>query len=266
MATALAIPRDLSLKRYFFRSIFFHILLIAAVVGAAYFDRQGAGWGGVGGQLGGVKVNLISNAGVPMPPKEMVTESKTVDPTDSLHKEDPKPKPPEPKTDATKIPKFDKEKPLPPSRKTRTLENKTPTQENDIPGQGGNPNIPTGYSPTPGPAATGDKVIGQGGGDFGGRYPWYVDAVRNRIRQSWDQTTIEPAVRAAHQAHTVMNFRINANGSISNIRVSQSSGNSSMDYSAMRALQSIDAFRPLPNDYMGSYVDVTFDFDLSMVQ
>ena len=266
MATALAIPRDLSLKRYFFRSIFFHILLIAAVVGAAYFDRHGAGWGGVGGQLGGVKVNLISNAGVPMPPKEMVTESKTVDPTDSLHKEDPKPKPPEPKTDATKIPKFDKEKPLPPSRKTRTLENKTPTQENDIPGQGGNPNIPTGYSPTPGPAATGDKVIGQGGGDFGGRYPWYVDAVRNRIRQSWDQTTIEPAVRAAHRAHTVMNFRINANGSISNIRVSQSSGNSSMDYSAMRALQSIDALRPLPNDYMGSYVDVTFDFDLSMVQ
>jgi protein TonB len=266
MATALAIPRDLSLKRYFFRSIFFHILLIAAVVGAAYFDRQGAGWGGVGGQLGGVKVNLISNAGVPMPRKEMVTESKTVDPTDSLHKEDPKPQPPEPKTDATKIPKFDKEKPLPPSRKTRTLENKTPTQENDIPGQGGNPNIPTGYSPTPGPAATGDKVIGQGGGDFGGRYPWYVDAVRNRIRQSWDQTTIEPAVRAAHQAHTIMNFRINANGSISNIRVSQSSGNSSMDYSAMRALQSIDAFRPLPNDYMGSYVDVTFDFDLSMVQ
>src|SRR5690242_3921672 len=266
MATALAIPRDLSLKRYFFRSIFFHILLIAAVVGAAYFDRHGAGWGGVGSQLGGVKVNLISNAGVPMPPKEMVTESKTVDPTDSLHKEDPKPKPPEPKTDATKIPKFDKEKPLPPSRKTRTLENKTPTQENDIPGQGGNPNIPTGYSPTPGPAATGDKVIGQGGGDFGGRYPWYVDAVRNRIRQSWDQTTIEPAVRAAHRAHTVMNFRINANGSISNIRVSQSSGNSSMDYSAMRALQSIDALRPLPNDYMGSYVDVTFDFDLSMVQ
>ncbi len=39
-----------------------------------------------------------------------------------------------------------------------------------------------------------------------------------------------------------------------------------MDYSAMRALQSIDAFRPLPNDYMGTYVEVTFDFDLSMTQ
>ena len=266
MATALAIPNELRLKKYLFRSVFFHVLVIAMAVGAAYFDRRGAGWGGVGGQLGGVKVNLVSPAGIPMPKEEAVTESKAVDPTKSLHKEDPKPLPPEPKTDAEKIPKFDKEKPLPPSRKTRTLANKATTQDNDIPGHGGNPDIPTGYSPTPGPSAAGDRVIGQGGGDFGGRYPWFVDSVRNRIRQSWDQTTIEPAVRAAHRAHTVMTFRINANGSISNIRVSQSSGNSSMDYSAMRALQSIDAFRPLPNDYMGSYVDVTFDFDLSMVQ
>ena len=263
MATSLALPRDLRLTKYFFRSIFFHILLIAAAVGAAYFNRPGAGWGGVGGQLGGTKVNLVASAGIPMPNKETISESKAVDPTDSLHKEDPKPLPREPKTDATKIPKFDKEKPLPPSRKTRTLEYKDPVQDNDIPGQGGNPKLPTGYSQTPGPSATGDRVIGQGGGDFGGRYPWYVDAVRTRIQQSWDQSTIEPAVRAARQAHTIMSFRISANGSVSNIRVVQSSGNSSMDYSAMRALQSIDAFRPLPNDFMGAYVDVTFDFDLS---
>ena len=266
MATALAIPRDLSLKRYVFRSVFFHVLLVAAAVGAAYFDHRGPGWGGVGGQLGGTKVNLVATAGIPMPKPEAVTESKAVDPTDSLHKEDPKPKPPEPKTDATPIQKFEKEKPLPPSRKTRTLAYKDPVQDNDIPGQGGNPNLPTGYSQTPGPSGAGDKVIGQGGGDFGGRYPWYVDAVRSRIRLSWDQTTIEQAVRDAHRAHTVMTFRINADGSISDIRVAQSSGNSSMDYSAQRALKSIDAFRPLPNDYMGKYVDVTFDFDLSMVQ
>ena len=48
--------------------------------------------------------------------------------------------------------------------------------------------------------------------------------------------------------------------------MSQSGGNSSMDNSALRALQSIDSFRALPNDYMGSYVDVTFDFDLSLMQ
>jgi periplasmic protein TonB len=200
-----------------------------------------------------------------MPKEAVVTESKAVDPTMGLHKEEP-PKPPEPKTEATPIPKFTKEKPLPPSRPSRTLENKTPVHDNDVPyGKSGNPDLPTGYSQTPGGSA-GVSTIGQGGGDFGSRYPWYVDAVRNRVRQVWDQSTIDPAVRAARRAHAVVTFRINANGTVSNVRLSQSSGNSSMDYSAQRALQNIDSFRPLPNDYMGSYVDVTFDFDLSLAQ
>ena len=267
MATALAIPDDLSLKKYFFRSVLFHVFLTAAVLSGAYFERQGILWGGVGGQPGGTKVSLVASGGIPMPRESVVTESKTVDPTKSLHKEDPTPKPPEPKTDATKIPKLEKEKPLPPSRRSRTLENKTREPDNAIPGKGGNPNLPTGYSQTPGGASSsGVSAVGQGGGDFAGRYPWYVDAVRNRVEQSWDQTTIDPAARAAHRGHTVMSFRINANGSISHIRMVQSSSNSSMDYSAMRALQSIEAFRPLPNDYVGTYVDVTFDFDLSLTQ
>lgn len=269
MATAFAIPRDLSLKRYFFRSVFFHGLLIAAVFGAAYFNHPGADWGGVGSKAnGGTKVNLVSSAGIPMPPKEAVTESKVVDPTESLHKEEPKPKLPEPKTDATPIQKFEKEKPLPTSRKSRILEDTRPETDNAIPGHGGNPKLPTSYSQTPGPSAgsQGVAAIGEGGGDFAGRYPWYADAIRSRINQTWDQTTIDPALRAAHRGLTKMTFRINANGSISSIRMVQSSGNSSLDYSAMRTLQSIDSFRPLPNDYMGRYIEVSLDFDLSLTQ
>jgi len=265
MTTAVANPDDLSLRSYLKYSLVLHVLLIVAVLAASYFERRGENWGGVGGNLGGTKVSLVPAAGIPMPKESVVTESKAVDPTKGLHKEEP-PKPPEPKTDAEKIPKFTKEKPLPPSPKSRTLENKTPAHDNDVPyGKGGNPDLPTGYSQTPG-ASAGVATIGQGGGDFGSRYPWYVDAVRNRVRQVWDQSTIDPAVRAARRAHAVVTFRINANGTVSNVRLSQSSGNSSMDYSAQRALQNIDSFRPLPNDYMGSYVDVTFDFDLSLAQ
>src|SRR5437868_14883210 len=85
--------------------------------------------------------------------------------------------------------------------------------------------LPTGYSQTPGASSAGMSAIGQGGADFAGRYPWYVDAVRNRVQQSWDQTTIDPATRAAHRAHTAMTFRINSNGTISHIRLLQRSGN-----------------------------------------
>jgi len=263
MTTAVANPDDLKLKRYLVWSIVFHSVFSVAVLTASFFERRGQSWGGVGGTLGGTKVSLVTSAGIPMPSESVVKESKAVDPTKGLHKEEP-PKPPEPKTDAEKIPKFDKEKRLPPSPKSKTLENKTPVHDNDVPyGGGGNPNLPTGYSQTPG-ASSGVSTQGQGGGDFGARYPWYVDSVRARIRQAWDQSTIEPAVRAAHRAHTVMTFRINADGSVSNIRLSETSGNQSMDYSAQRALMGLGSLNRLPNDYMGSYVDVIFDFDLAL--
>jgi protein TonB len=265
MTTAVANPDDLKLRSYLIYSIVFHVLFSVAVLSASFLERRGNSWGGVGGNLGGTKVNLVSTAGIPMPRAAVVTDSKAVDPTKGLHKEEP-PKPPEPKSDATKIPKFTKEKPLPPSRPSKTLENNTPTPDNAVPyGKGGNPDLPTGYSPNPG-ASAGVATQGQGGGDFGARYPWYVDGVRSRIRKAWDQTTIEPGVRAAHRAHAVMTFRINADGSVTNIRLFQTSGNQSMDYSAQRALLSLGSLNRLPNDYIGSYVDVTFDFDLALEQ
>ena len=196
MTSAVANANDFNLKSYLFYSVVFHALLTVVVVGASFLERRGDTWGGVGGKLGGTKVNLVTSAGIPMPMESVVKESKAVDPTKGLHKEEP-PKPPEPKTDAEKIRKFEKEKPLPPTPKSRTLENKAPVHDNDINyGKGGNPDVSSGYTQNPG-ASSGVATMGQGGGDFGARYPWYVDAVRNRVRQTWDQTTIDPAVRAA---------------------------------------------------------------------
>ena len=43
--------------------------------------------------------------------------------------------------------------------------------------------------------------------------------------------------------------------------MSQSSGVPSLDQSAIRALQRIDTFGPLPNDYSGNKVSVEFWFD-----
>jgi TonB family protein len=60
-----------------------------------------------------------------------------------------------------------------------------------------------------------------------------------------------------------MTFTINRDGSVRNVKIEQSSGNLSMDNSARRALDGIQ-FGPLPNDFAGSYVDVTFDFDLAL--
>jgi periplasmic protein TonB len=269
MSEAVYSTDEFDLKRYFSYSVFFHVALTALLVGGVWMQRSGDAWGGIGGGDSGVKVNLVSApaAGIPMPPDITPTESQVVDPTKGLNVEEPQPKAPEPPKTETAIPKFDKEKPLPPSKKSKTFENKKPPAENAVPyGKGGQMNVPSGYAMQPGPLNGGMSVSGQGGGEFASRYGWYIEAVRRAVNQNWLQNTIDPGVRAARRAKTTMTFTINRDGTVKNIRISESSGNRSMDDSASRALLSIEHFPALPADYSGRYVDVTFDFDLSMGQ
>jgi TonB family protein len=267
MTDAIYNAGSVPIKRYFSYSVFLHVSLTALMLLGVWIQRSGDPWGGVGGGDSGVKVNLVASAGIPMPPTANPTESEAVDPTKGLNKEEPKPKLPEPKTDATKIPKFEKEKPLPPSKASKVFEKKTPQPENAVPyGKGGQMNVPSGYSDTPGPLSGGIAVQGQGGGDFAIRYGWYVQSVRRAINQNWVQSTIDPSVRTARKARTTLTFTIYRDGSVKSIRILESSGNRSMDDSAQRALLSIDHFPALPADYSHNSVDVTFDFDMSMTK
>lgn len=267
MTAAVANPDDLSLKRYVGYSLFLHGTLAAAIAVSIIFHFHGMSWGDVGGGAeGDVKVNLVGSVGLPMPKPPEITESHTVDPTNSLYKELPQPKPPEPPKPETKIPEFKKEKrPKEIEHKSRTFENPV-MPDNAVPGHGGQMNIPTGTAQTQGAAAPGVTMQGQGGGDFASRYGWYVDMVRRAVSQNWLQSTIDQSVRAARTARCTYTFTIEKDGKISNIRVLQSSGNSSMDTSAYRALISIDKLPRLPADYAGSSVNVTFDFDLGMTR
>jgi len=184
MTTATYTYDDLPFQRFLYYSVFFHLTLSALMIVSIWAQRSGNAWGGVGGgNDSGVKVNLVPSAGIPMPPNINPTESQAFDPTKGLNVELPKPKPPEPPTDATKIPKFEKEKPLPPSKKSRVFEPKTPPPDNAVNyGKGGSPSIPSSYSNSPGPLNGGVAVQGPGGGgDFAARYAWYVEAVRRNI-------------------------------------------------------------------------------------
>jgi TonB family protein len=251
-----------SLKSYMKVSAILHALLIGLMVASALLKWPGNQWAGTGGGGDNVKVSLVGSAGIPMPKEPVVTESNVVDPTKSLHKEEEKPKPPEPPTPAEKIPKFKEEKPLPPTHKSKVFENKKPEPENAVPGHGGTPNLPTGVGSTPG-SSPGLAIQGQGGGDFATRYGWYVAATKRRVQQNWLQNTIDPNVRAARTAKTTMQFTILRDGTIKDIKMVQSSGNASMDNSAMRALLGASPLQALPSDYSGSSVNVLFDFDLS---
>jgi len=279
MATAVANTQDIRFTPYMTVSGILHGGLIVLLAVASYFHWQGNRWAGPGGGDEGVKVNLVGNSGLPMPKTPSVNESSVVDPSKSLWKTDVKPEPPQPKKeevvppDLKKVPDFKTlEKPLkkppPPPRQNKAFEPKVPNPPNAVPGRNlGSANVPTGAGSVPGSSATpGLAVKSEGGGDFASRYGWYIEAVKRRIQSNWLQNTIDPGVRAAHSAHAAVQFTILKDGTVKDIRVSQTSGNLSMDNSGLRAILASNPMPALPPDYSGSYVQVLFDFDLSMTR
>jgi TonB family protein len=177
-----------------------------------------------------------------------------------LYKAEPKPVPKE-EPDVKKIPEFAKDKtPKIISRPSKVFEDKTPPPPNAVPyGQGGSPALPYSSFAMNGPTQGGMGFSGPGGGDFSGRFPSYVDAVRNRISSNWLQSTVDPTVRWAPRAD--FSFTVLRDGTVTNVQMLQSSGNRSVDNSALRAIQSSSPMSPLPSNYSGNSVTVEFWFD-----
>jgi periplasmic protein TonB len=279
MASAVANTEEIRFTPYMTVSGILHGGLLVVLALSAYFHWQGNRWAGPGGGNEGIDVKLVGSTGLPMPKTPSANDSNVVDPSKSLWKNDVKPEPPQPKKeeitppDLKKVPDFKtlekpRKQPPPPPRQNKAFEPKIPNPENAVPGRNlGSANVPTGAGSTPGSSSTpGLAVKAEGGGDFASRYGWYIEAVKRRIQSNWLQNTIDPGVRAARTAHAVVEFTIYKDGTVKDVRVSQTSGNLSMDNSGLRAVLSSNPMPGLPPDYTGSSVRVIFDFDLSMTR
>ena len=252
-----------SLKGPLTISIIMHLALFAVAVINVYFSHRGESWGGPGGST--VTVSLVGSApGIPMPRPEVETPNRVVDESKGLYKTEPAPEikePPPP--DAVPITKF-KIKPPPRiiSRRSKVLENPTPPPPNAVPyGSGGTPTVPyQSFAMGSGNGTqAGLSVGGSGGGDFGSRFPWYVQAVQRRVSSNWLQSTIDSSVSVAPRV--VATFDILRDGTITNVQITRSSGNYSVDSSAVRAIRDSSPVNALPSGYSGSRVGVEFWFD-----
>jgi TonB family protein len=244
-------------------SMVLHSLLFGSLAVSTILSHRGDLWGGPGGG-GAVSVKLVGGlSGVPLPRPETVTTNRVVDETKGLYKSEPQPKPKVPPPDTKQIPEFTKEKqPRYVTRPSKTLEDPTPPPQNAVPyGQGGSPAVPyTQFGMGAGGATNaGMGFSGQGGGEFAGRFSWYVTAVQNRVSSNWLQSTVDPSLRWAPRA--VVSFDILRNGAVANVQVLQSSGNASVDASAVRAIMGSNPMNALPNEYAGNKVSVEFWFD-----
>lgn len=250
--------REPTLKRALWVSLGLHLTLGAAIAAGGVFSLRGESWGGTGG--GAISVGLVKSLpGVPLPRPEAVTTSRVVDETKGLFKTEPKPevKPPE----AKPIPEFSKSKPPKVvSRPSKVLEDESTPPPNAVPyGAGGAPSVAYSQFTMGGQTQGGIGMSSGAGGDFGSRFPWYVEAVRRRISSNWLQSAIDPSVRWAPRV--VVTFQILPNGTLTNIQILKASGHASVDYSARRAVLDSSPVERLPSGYGGSVVTVEFWFE-----
>jgi len=90
---------------------------------------------------------------------------------------------------------------------------------------------------------------------FGARFAYYVNIVNSKVAQNWLTGEADP--RTSLGKSTTIVFDINREGVPSNARVETRSGSPTLDLSAMRAVQRVDGFGPLPQ---GDHITVEYTF------
>lgn len=238
-------------------SVFLHGVLFAGVfVYALVSGFRGESWGAGGSGGGAMNATLVASASVPLPAPEMQTKNVVANESKGVSKSLPREE--ERAPDAIPIPEKDSKRK--PKKETRTTvaKNLPPEPEENVApfGEGGPVSGPYGVFNAGG--AKGGFSF-SGGGEFGSRYGWYVDVVRRKVSENWMKYEVDPGINAARRVYIV--FDILRSGQPTNVQVEQSSGVPSLDMSAVRAIQRIDTFGPLPNDYSGNRVSVEFWFD-----
>jgi periplasmic protein TonB len=230
------------------------IILYAVVAPASHGEGWGAGGGG-----DAIGVTLVST--IPLPASQQPTQNVLANESKGLAQSLPEPKPEVNEPEAIPIPDKNakiKTKPETSASKRKPVPQPVEEANNVVPfGQGGPVSGPYGTFDAGG--AKGGFGFTGGGGDFGTRYAWYVRVVQQKVSENWLKYEVDPRIGEAQRVYLV--FDIGRDGRPSNVQVEQSSGVPSLDQSAVRAIQRIDTFGPLPSDYSGNKVSVEFWFD-----
>jgi protein TonB len=240
-------------------SVALHVALFSLAIFNIFPSGRGESWGGTNGGGGAMSATLVSSIPLPnaQPEAQNVLANESKGLSQSPPKETPKEEPkaiPIPARDA-KL-KGQHEAAIPKKEPPKQVAKAEP--DNQVPfGQGGPVSGPYG-SFTSGATKGGFGFQG-GQGDFGSRFAYYVDIVRRKVSDNWLKYEVDPRISDARRVYVY--FEINRSGQPTNVRVEQSSGIPSLDQSAVRALQRIDTFGPLPAGYTGNYVAVEFWFD-----
>ncbi len=250
-----------SLRRPLLGSLGLHagVALLIAVLGVANFAKREQ-WGDPNSKGGGA-VGVTAVKSIPIPghegPMNRVasdTESRVPEPVTKPEKQSKAAE----REDENAIPLKSRHKPKSSVsdsyRNPRTKQD--PQFENQLTSRVGQSASSPLFAPSPGSGGVG---VGDGT-PFGSRFGAYAALIRDRVAQKWHTEQVDARIRTLPAA--IVTFDIQRNGQVRNVRVVQSSGNVSVDYSAQRAVMEASPFEPLPAAYSGSSATIEFWFTL----
>jgi protein TonB len=93
-------------------------------------------------------------------------------------------------------------------------------------------------------------------GDFGSRFPWYVDGINRKMSVSWNKADVDP--RTPKGARVFLVFTIHRDGTPAEVQLDRSSGSPTLDRSCIRGVQRVDTFGNLPGAYTSSTLKVSY--------
>ena len=93
---------------------------------------------------------------------------------------------------------------------------------------------------------------------LGSRFGAYADLVAQRVTEKWQTSNLI----GQSAPMVIVTFDILRDGTVRNAKVAQRSGNSTLDYSALRAVMDAAPFPPLPSGYDRNEAGVELQFQL----
>jgi protein TonB len=234
-------------------ALFGSILLYAVING--FFHHNFWGSPGPGSAI---QVSLTS-AAIPLPSDQPKTDNVLTTETPSKAPAPPAPKAKE-TVDETAIPipgkeqKPQKEKPVPPQPKTPPKQQPKPVENKAQFGEQAGQKLSRSTMAQPSAA---DQPVSVSNGDFGSRFPWYVEGIKRKVSQNWLRGQVDP--RTPKGATVQIYFKVNRQGAPSSFKINTASGSPTLDRSCLLATQRVDTFGDLPPQSNDQWLDVTYD-------
>jgi protein TonB len=235
-----------------------HGTLVALLIAWAYLLHSGQNWGNSAANAGAIQATMVNS--IPLPPKAP-TNPDNVLATDAPNQAPIQPQPrtveaPKPEdvpvlTKAAKpVKTADTTTPPPPAHPQPTKVDPNKVQTGDATG------VRIAMNSTQTHAGT--VSVGTQDAAFGSRFAYYVQQITQKVAQQW-YTGMLDAHAPGHRVY--ITFQVERDGSLTHVQVAQPSGDATLDQTALNAVQHIDTFGPLPEQYTGSHINVTYYFD-----